>query len=90
MTKILWCVLVSLFKYMRLFQQKDGLFFFSNVTLYSFFPQKNLTGEEFSGSLQLTCQLLYCERELHPMEAALADGKRFPRKGFGEHNCGAS
>lgn len=28
MTKIPWCVLVSLFKYMRLFQQKDGLFFF--------------------------------------------------------------
>lgn len=54
MTKILWCVLVSLSKYMRLFQRKDGLFFFSNVTLYSFFLQKNLTGEEFSGSLQLT------------------------------------
>lgn len=27
-TKILWCLLVSLCKYVRLFQQKDGLFFF--------------------------------------------------------------
>lgn len=24
------------------------------MTLYSFFPRKNLTGEEFSGSFQLT------------------------------------
>lgn len=27
-TKILWCLLVSLCKYMRFFQRKDGLFFF--------------------------------------------------------------
>lgn len=27
-TKILWCLSVSLCKYVRLFQRKDGLFFF--------------------------------------------------------------
>lgn len=77
MTKILWCVLVSLFKYMRPFQRKDSLFFFFKYDLVLVLPSKKPHRRGVFWLSSVDCQLFCCWRELHSVK-----GEEVSKEGF--------